>query len=145
MSRTVIPPAERLMIISARPESRRLPFRTRVGVNDPSRSRGITRSTSPVWVATFLGVVPFPRVRHRRRGRVALPKAQMARELGLQTPLKGGHIRPGMNPPSQVSSISPESIYANSPSSAPDAASSAAAFDPGMSARSARRSAAAFL
>jgi hypothetical protein len=47
------------MIISSSPDMRRLPFGIRVGVNVPSRSRGIARSTSPVWVATFFGVVPF--------------------------------------------------------------------------------------
>src|SRR5690625_4465398 len=46
-----------------------------------------------------------------------------------------------MNPPSPVNSISPASIFANRPSSAPEAASSAAAREPSASARSARRSA----
>ena len=59
MSRVVIPPAYRLMMMSSSPPRRRSPLGTSRGVNDPSRSRGTARSTSPLCVATVFGVVPL--------------------------------------------------------------------------------------
>src|SRR5215211_8288018 len=59
MSRSVIPPAYRLMIISSRPPSRREPLGSSCGVKVPLRSRGIASSTSPTSLETVLAVVPL--------------------------------------------------------------------------------------
>ena len=59
MSRTVIPPAYKLMIIASSPSRRRWPLRTRRGVKVPARSRGTSISKGPTSESTVLGVVPF--------------------------------------------------------------------------------------
>ena len=59
MSRTVIPPEYRLMIMSDRPPTRRCPFSTSRGSKVPLRSRGVARSRSPTSVPNRFGVTPF--------------------------------------------------------------------------------------
>ena len=59
MSRTVIPPAYRLTIMSVSPPDRRDPFGTSRGSNDPLRSRGTSSGTCPTSVCSVLGVNPF--------------------------------------------------------------------------------------
>ena len=59
MSRSVIPPAYKLMIISSSPPSRRDPFGSSCGVKVPLRSRGTANSTSPTWLETVFAVVPL--------------------------------------------------------------------------------------
>ena len=59
MSRSVMPPAYRLMITSSRPPSRREPFGTSCGVKVPLRSRGTAKSTSPISLETIFAVVPL--------------------------------------------------------------------------------------
>ena len=59
MSRSVMPPAYKLMIISSRPPRRRDPFRTSCGVKVPLRSSGTAKSTSPISLATIFGVEPL--------------------------------------------------------------------------------------
>ena len=59
MSRIVIPPAYKLMIIPSIPSRRRWPFATSIGVNVPCRSRGTASSISPISVATVLLLVPL--------------------------------------------------------------------------------------
>jgi integrase len=60
MSRTVIPPAYRLTIISASPPpSRRLPLGTSRSSKLDVRSRGTSRPTGPTSVCSVFGVVPF--------------------------------------------------------------------------------------
>ena len=58
MSRSVILPVWRLMII-VEPPSRREPFGASRGVKLPCRSRGTSRSTSPTWEMTVFEVNPF--------------------------------------------------------------------------------------
>lgn len=59
MSRTVIPPAYKLMIIESRPSRRRYPLRTRRGVNAPARSLGTSISKEPTSESIVLVVVPL--------------------------------------------------------------------------------------
>ena len=59
MSRTVIPPAYRLMIISSRPPTRRAPLGTSREANEELRSRGWSRRRSPTSVPTVFGVAPL--------------------------------------------------------------------------------------
>ncbi len=59
ISRTVMPPAYKLMIIESRPSSRRCPLRTKRGVNEPARSLGTSISKGPTSESTVLAVVPF--------------------------------------------------------------------------------------
>ena len=55
ISRTVIPPAYRLMIMPSSPSMRRWPLRTRRGVNVPVRSRGTSISNGPTSESHRLG------------------------------------------------------------------------------------------
>lgn len=59
MSRTVIPPAHKLMILSSRPPR----LRSGLGTNRDSkvlyRSRGTSSGTCPTSVCTVLGVLPL--------------------------------------------------------------------------------------
>lgn len=59
ISRTVIPPAYRLMIIASRPSMRRWPLRTRRGVKVPARSRGTSISKGPTSESIVLVDAPF--------------------------------------------------------------------------------------
>lgn len=60
ISRTVIPPAYRLMIISSNPPAtRRAPLGTRRGSKVPARSRGVLISIGPTSVASVFGVEPL--------------------------------------------------------------------------------------
>ncbi len=59
MSRTVIPPAYSEMMISSRPPARRDPLGTSRGSNEPARSRGTSRSTSPTSVEIVLPLAPL--------------------------------------------------------------------------------------
>ncbi len=60
MSRTVIPPANRLMIISSSPPARRrAPLGTSRGSKLELRSRGVANATSPTSVDTVFGVDPL--------------------------------------------------------------------------------------
>jgi hypothetical protein len=59
ISRIVIPPAYKLMIISSSPSIRRTPLGTSTGLNVPCRSRGTVSGTSPTCVPNVLGVNPF--------------------------------------------------------------------------------------
>ena len=55
ISRAVIPPAYRPMIIASSPSILRWPLRTRRGVNEPARSRGTSISKGPTWRVDGLG------------------------------------------------------------------------------------------
>src|SRR5215207_3888800 len=55
MSRIVIPPAYKLMIMSDSPPTRRFPFGTSRGSKLPSRSRGVASSRSPISLPSRLG------------------------------------------------------------------------------------------
>lgn len=59
MSRIVIPPAYRLMIMSSSPPRRRAPLGTSAEANVELRSRGWSRPMSPTSVPTVFGVVPL--------------------------------------------------------------------------------------
>ena len=60
MSRTVIPPAYREMIISSRPPpTRRAPLGTSRDSNVETRSRGTASGTGPTSVSIVFGVVPL--------------------------------------------------------------------------------------
>ena len=57
MSRTLMPCAYRLMIMSSRPpEMRPARLGTSTGVNDPTRSRGTSMRTGPTPVCTVFGL-----------------------------------------------------------------------------------------
>ena len=45
--------------MSSSPPSRREPFGTSRGVNDPSRSRGTSKGTFPTWEASVFGELPL--------------------------------------------------------------------------------------
>ena len=89
MSRTLMPCAYRLMIMSSRPpETRPDRLGTSSGSNVPARSRGTSRRTGPIPVCTFLLIVPlreFPELRPAGSCRVI---AQVRGQLGLQRPLQ---------------------------------------------------------
>jgi hypothetical protein len=60
MSRTVMPCAYKLMIMSSRPpDTRPDRFGISTGSNVPARSRGASRPTGPMPVCTFLPIVPL--------------------------------------------------------------------------------------
>ena len=60
MSRTLIPCAYRLMIMSSRPpETRPDRLGTSRGSKSPARSRGTSMPAGPIPVCTFLLIVPF--------------------------------------------------------------------------------------
>ena len=59
MSRVVMPLAYKLMIMSSKSLSRRVPFGTVTGSNVPLRSRGTATSTGPAVVCTVLPVSPL--------------------------------------------------------------------------------------
>ena len=59
ISRAVIPPAYRPMIIESSPSILRWPLRTRRGVNEPARSRGTSISKGPTSESMVLVVVPL--------------------------------------------------------------------------------------
>lgn len=59
MSRIVIPPAYKEMIISSSPPRRRAPFGTTFEANVLARSLGVSRRRSPISVATVFGVLPL--------------------------------------------------------------------------------------
>ena len=59
MSRIVIPPEYRLMIMSDSPPTRRWPFGTSRGSKLPLRSRGVASSMSPTSVPSRFPVDPF--------------------------------------------------------------------------------------
>jgi hypothetical protein len=59
MSRTVIPPAHKEMIMSSRPPARRCPLGTSLGSNVDWRSLGTARGTSPTSVDNVFGVDPL--------------------------------------------------------------------------------------
>lgn len=59
MSRIVIPPAYKLMIMSSSPPRRRAPLGTSCEAKVELRSRGWSRVTSPTSVPTVLAVVPL--------------------------------------------------------------------------------------
>lgn len=59
MSRTVMPPAYRDMIISSSPPSLLECLGTNLGVNEPSLSRGTCTVTSPTGVDSVLGYEPL--------------------------------------------------------------------------------------
>ena len=68
ISRAVIPPAYKPMIIASSPSILRWPLRTRRGVNEPARSRGAPRvSKGPTSESMVLVVVPLR----------ALPRAEV--------------------------------------------------------------------
>ena len=59
MSRIVIPPAYRLMIMSASPPTCRSPLGTSRGSKVECRSRGMSNGIDPTSECTVFGVVPF--------------------------------------------------------------------------------------
>ena len=59
ISRIVMPPAYKLMIMSDSPPTRRCPFGTSRGSKLPSRSRGVASSRSPTSLPSRFGVYPF--------------------------------------------------------------------------------------
>jgi hypothetical protein len=59
MSRIVIPPAYREMIMSSSPPRRRAPLGTSADANVEFRSRGWSNAMSPTSVPTVFGVVPL--------------------------------------------------------------------------------------
>jgi hypothetical protein len=59
MSRTVIPFANSEMTMSDRPPTRRAPFGTITGSNEPLRSRGTSTGTGPISVVSVFPENPF--------------------------------------------------------------------------------------
>jgi hypothetical protein len=59
MSRTVMPPAYKLITTSDRPPRRRAFVGSMTGVNVPARSRGTRTSIGPTSVCTVFGVCPL--------------------------------------------------------------------------------------
>src|SRR5215217_4152939 len=89
MSRSVMPPAYRLMIISSRPPRRRDPFGTSCGVKLPWRSRGTASSTSPISLEIIFGVVPLRELANSDASGVAALVADVVGQLHFQATLQG--------------------------------------------------------
>lgn len=84
ISRAVIPPAYRPMIIASSPSILRWPLRTRRGVNEPARSRGTTGLEGAHLGVDGLGRGAVAGVAAGRGRRLSLLIAQVLGQLGPQ-------------------------------------------------------------
>ena len=99
ISRAVIPPAYRPMIIESSPSILRWPLRTRRGVNEPARSRGTSISKGPTWRVDGLGRGAVAGVAAGRCRRLSLLIAQVLGRLGPQAALQNLLEQSGEQPP----------------------------------------------
>src|SRR5215203_1361056 len=119
MSRIVIPPAYRLMIMSDRPPTRRWPFGTNRGSKVPLRSLGVARSTSPTSVPSRLPVDPFRELPEPCPARSCISEPRWSVSSAARPASNTRFTSSGKNPPSPVNCNEPSSTWAINSSSKP--------------------------
>src|SRR5215217_4586283 len=119
MSRIVIPPAYRLMIISDRTPTRRWPFGTNRGSKVPLRLRGVARSTSPTSVPSRLPVDPFLELPEQCPARSCISSPRWSVSSAARPASNTRFTSSGKNPPSPVNCNEPSSTWAINSSSKP--------------------------